>query len=109
MAIVRCKRCAKNVPSSEVRYVSADAFYCDECYMGHIGKARTKAAPSAERDYDISPVKKSSLLCAKCGFVTRVRPDVQNPACGYCGATELRESEDSAAKLIAEADFDTDE
>lgn len=105
MASTVCKQCGKAVPSADVRYVSANTFLCVECYDGSQGRIRgDRGMISHRQHYDANPVQKESLVCAKCDFVSRFRPDAENKICGYCGSKDLREEQSSAASLLAQAD-----
>ncbi len=100
-----CKQCGKTVSSGDVRYISANVFLCAECYDGRHGRIRgDKGLSEKKTHYNADPVQKKTLVCGKCDFVNRFRPDAENVTCGYCGSKDLREERSSAASLIAEAD-----
>lgn len=109
MASTVCKQCGIAVASSDVRYVSADTYLCAECFDGRHGRIRgERGIKDTKQQYDADPVKRLTLVCAKCKFVNRFREGAENMVCGYCGSKDLREERSSAASLIAEADFDTE-
>ena len=105
-----CRQCGSTVASSDVRYVSANHFLCTECFDGRHGRMRGEKGLTEKRSqYNADPVQKKTLVCGKCEFVNRFRPDAENVVCGYCGSKELHAERTSAASLIAEADeFDTE-
>ena len=106
MVAVRCKRCGRAVSAGEVRYVSADKFYCSECYLAAEGSPRG-AGKAGSKKYDVEPAVYERLVCGKCGFLNKFRQDsTAARRCSYCGADDLREQESTAAKLIQEADED---